>query len=37
MSRRDLSQPTFVDALVSGYGKGRISRLDREGVRLAGF
>src|SRR5271163_4024185 len=22
MSRRDLSQPSFVDALVSGYGKG---------------
>ena len=35
MSRRDLSQPSFVDAMVSGDGKvGGLSGPDREGVRL---
>jgi hypothetical protein len=31
MSRRDLSQPSFVDALVSGYGKvgGSLERIER--------
>ena len=37
MSRRDLSQPSFVDAMVSGYGKvgGFLDRIE-QGVRLAG-
>ena len=31
MSRRDLSQPSFVDAMVSGYGKvgGFLDRIER--------
>jgi hypothetical protein len=30
MSRRDLSQPSFVDALVSGYGKsGFLDRIEQ--------
>ena len=36
MSRRDLSQPSFVDALVSGYGKRGFSGSDRADVRLVG-
>ncbi len=37
MSRRDLSQPSFVDALVSGYGKvgGFLDRIE-QGIRLVG-
>jgi hypothetical protein len=31
MSRRDLSQPSFVDAMMSGYGK--IGALDARGRR----
>ena len=30
MSRRDLSQPSFVDAMVSGYGKsGFLDRIEQ--------
>ena len=39
MSRRDLSQPSFVDAMVSGYGKvgGFLDRLfPRSGGRRCG-